>query len=178
TRYPYRSLFRAGVEIELGGLDLEVGSLGQPGEVQREVVGREDLAERHGRGEAGHARDVACVDTEPARLGDDEVAEGVLPRARDDRHPVAVACRGDGDVGRAAPEVLAEGAHLGEAHAVLQRVEVDPRSAERDHLETLGVGDDRLLGHAASLTLSLHIYKSPRRRFRDAYRFAMRSSTS
>ena len=57
------------VQVQLVGVDLEVGRLGLPVEVQREVVRREDLAEGDRGVEAGDRRDPAVVDAEvPQRL--------------------------------------------------------------------------------------------------------------
>ena len=48
------SAARDRLEVELVGPDLEVGRRREPVEVQREVVGREDLAERHRRRQVRH----------------------------------------------------------------------------------------------------------------------------
>ena len=123
------------VEVELLGTDLEIGRLGLTVEVQREVVGREDLAERDRRGEALDRRDVAVVDAEAAQRVVQELAERVLARARDHGGAAAVAGGGDGDVGRAAAEVLAERLDLAQRDARLQRVDVDADPAHRQDVE-------------------------------------------
>jgi hypothetical protein len=89
-------------------VDLQVGRLGLAIEVQREVVGREDLAERHGRRQSRDLGDVAVVDPEAPQCVVQEGAERVGPGAGDHRAASPVARRGHRDVGRAAAEVLAE----------------------------------------------------------------------
>ena len=73
------------LEVELFGANLEIRRLRLAVEVQREVVGREDLAERQRRVQALDRRDVAVVDAEPAQRVVQELAERVRPRARDHR---------------------------------------------------------------------------------------------
>ena len=89
------------VEVELVGADLEVGRLGVAVEVEREVVGREDLAERERRGQARHAGHVAVVDAEAAQRVVQEEAEGIVARA--------------GDHGAVAPEPRGGHRHVGGA---------------------------------------------------------------
>jgi hypothetical protein len=100
ARAPY------GVEVELVRRDLEVRRLGLAVEVEREVVGREDLAERHRRREPGHRGDVAVVHAEALEGVVQELAERVGARPGDDGAAAAVAGGGDGHVGRASPEYL------------------------------------------------------------------------
>ena len=69
------------VEVELVGPDLEVGRGREPVEVEREVVGREDLAERHRRAAGpGTADDEPVVDAEAAQGLVDVAAERVRRR--------------------------------------------------------------------------------------------------
>src|SRR5690242_5339985 len=123
-----------GVEVELAFVDLQVGGLGQAVEVQREVVGGEDLAEGHRRGQVLDRGDVAIVDAVvPERLMQ-EPAERVVAGAGDDGSAPPVPGRCDRDVGGAAAQVLAEALHLVESHADLLRVQVHADTAHGEHL--------------------------------------------
>ena len=73
------------VEVELVGVDLHVRRARAAVEVQREVVGREDLAERHRRREVRDRGDVAVVDPEALQGVVQELAERVGAGAGDDR---------------------------------------------------------------------------------------------
>jgi len=101
------------------------------------VVGREDLAERHRRRQAGHGGDVPVVDAELAQRVVEELAEGVLAGAGDDRAAPAVAGGCHRDVGGAAAEVLAEALDLAQRHPHLERVEVHPDPSHREDVERL-----------------------------------------
>ena len=125
------------VEVHLIGVDLHVRSGGPPVEVEREVVGREDLAEGHRGRQAGHGGHVAVVDPEAAQSVVQVLAEGVLAGAGDDRAAPAVAGRGHGHVGRAAPQVLAEAGDLAQRHPDLEGIDVDPDPSHGEDVEDL-----------------------------------------
>ena len=126
------------VERHLVGVDEQVGRDRVAVEVEREVVGREDLAEGHRRRRAVDGGDEAVVDAEVLQRLVDVAAERVASGARDERGAVAVARGRDGDVGRAAAEELLEGAHLLEADAVLERIDVDARAPDGDDVVCRG----------------------------------------
>src|SRR4029079_12041991 len=96
------------VQVELVGLDLQVRGARAAVEVQREVVGREDLAERHGRRQVRTRGDEPVVDVEALERVVQELAERVRAGAADQTGASPEAGGGDGDVGRAAAEELAE----------------------------------------------------------------------
>src|SRR6185437_14729846 len=123
-----------GAEVELVFVDLQVRRLGQAVEVQREVVGREDLAEGHRRGQVLDRGDVAVVDAVVLERLMQEPAERVVAGAGDDGGAPPVPGRRDRDVGGAAAQVLAEALHLVESHADLLRVQVHADAAHGEHL--------------------------------------------
>ncbi len=125
------------VEVQLVLVDHEVRGLGEAVEVQREVVRREDLAERDRGGQVRDRRDPAVVDAEAAQRVVDELAERIAAGAGDRRHVAAVARRRDRDVRGAAAEELAERAHLAQRDADLLGVDVHADAAHRDHVERL-----------------------------------------
>ena len=125
------------VEVELVGRDLQVGCAGLAVEVQREVVRREDLAERHRRRVLVVRCDVAVVDAETVEFGADEPAERVVADAGDQCGAVAESGGGDRDVGGAAAEELAERLDVLEADADLQRVDVDATAPDGEYVEGL-----------------------------------------
>jgi hypothetical protein len=116
-------------------MDDEVGRLGQPVEVEREVVRWEDLAERHGRGVAVHRRHPPVVNPELLERLVAVVAERVTAGAGDDGCGAAEAGGGYGDVGGGAAEELPEGLHLRERYAGLQGVDVHPDAPHGDDVE-------------------------------------------
>ena len=123
------------LEVELLGCDLQVGRGRKPVEVQREVVRREDLAERDRRGQVRHRRHEAVVDTEVPQRAVDVATERVVAGAGDDAGAAAVPGRGDGDVRRAAAEELAERRHVLETDADLLGVDVDTDAPHGQDLE-------------------------------------------
>ena len=112
------------VEVELVGVDLQVGGLGLPVEVQREVVRREDLAEGDRCGQAGDRGDPAVVHAEVPEGLVEVGAEGVVAGAGDHRRPPSEAGRGHRDVARRAAEELAEGRDLRQRDAGLERIQI------------------------------------------------------
>lgn len=108
-----------GVEVQFAGVDLQVGRLGAAVEVEREVVGRKDLAERDGRRVGADRGDPAVVDAELLQRLVDVRAEGVVAGAGDDRRGAAESGGGDGDVGGGAAEA-AEALHLRQGHTGLE----------------------------------------------------------
>jgi hypothetical protein len=68
--------------------------------------------------------DPAVVDAEAAQGLMHVESEAVVANLGDDRRATPQAGGGDGHVGGAAAKVLAEGAHVGQAHPNLLRVEV------------------------------------------------------
>ena len=136
-RRPVQPRRSNGVGVDLAGGDLQVGRAGLAVEVQREVVGREDLAERHRRRVLVVRRDVAVVDAEPVQLGADEPAERVVADAGDQRGAVAEPGGRHRDVGGAAAEKLAERLDVFEADADLQWIDVDAAAADGEHVERL-----------------------------------------
>ena len=129
-----------GVEGDVVLGQLQVGGGGLAVEVQGEVVGREDLAECHRGVELGLGHDVVVVDAQAAHLGAHEPPEGVVADAGDDGRAVAVAGGGDGDVGRAAAQELAEGLHVLQPHPDLERVDVDAAASDGQDVERRGQG--------------------------------------
>jgi hypothetical protein len=105
-------------------VDHQVGRLRKAVEVQREVVRREDLAERDRGRQAVHRRHEAIVHTEPAQRVVQEGTERVVPGPADHGGAPAVAGGGHGDVGRAAAEELGEGPHLTQRDAGLLWIQV------------------------------------------------------
>ncbi len=106
ARHPEDAGRANGVQVQLVRADVQVGGLGEAVEVQREVVGREDLAEGDGGGEAVHGGDPPVVHAEVAQRLVDVVAEGVRAGAADDGGAAAEAGGGDRDVGGGAAEDL------------------------------------------------------------------------
>ena len=129
-----------GVEGDVVLGQLQVGGGGLAVEVQGEVVGREDLAEGHRGVELRLGHDVVVVDAQAAHLGAHEPPEGVVADAGDDGRAVAVAGGGDGDVGRAAAQELAEGLHVLQPHPDLERVDVDAAASDGQDVERRGQG--------------------------------------
>jgi hypothetical protein len=124
------------VEVQLPGVDLQVGSLGAAVEVQREVVRREDLAERDGSRVRGDRGDPAVVDAELLQRPVQIAAERVVARAGDDGRGKAEPGGRDRDIGGRPAEKLAEGLNLRQGYTGLQGIEIDPDAAHRDQIET------------------------------------------
>ena len=146
NRRPVQPGAAHGVGVDLVGADLQVGSRRLAVEVQREVVRREDLAERHRRRVLVVGGDVAVVDAEPAQFLADEPAERIVADAGDQRRAVAQAGGGHRDVGRAAAEELAERLDVLESDADLKGVDVDAAAPDGEDVECLVglVGQDEL----------------------------------
>ena len=124
------------VEVELVRADLEVRRLGVAVEVEREVVGREDLAERDRRGQAAGTLVTQRSSTpKPRSASCRNSPNGSSPVRVIDRADAAVARGGDGHVGRAAAQVLAERLDLAQRDADLLRIDVDADPAHRDDVE-------------------------------------------
>jgi len=144
---------------QVGDLDPQVRGLRVAVEVQREVVGREDLAEGHRGGQPRVGADKIGGHAEFGELGADEPAEGVVAGLGDDRRAVAVTRGGDRDVGRAAAEELAEAGDLLQRDADLRRVDVHtdaPYAHDVVHITHWGTSFDSsgggyLLGTPVSL---------------------------
>ncbi|MGC0430102.1 hypothetical protein RKD32_006457 [Streptomyces sp. SAI-195] len=117
-------------------MDLQVGGLGAAVEVQREVVRREDLAERHRGRVRGDRRDPAVVDAELLERAVQIGTEGIVAGAGDDGRGAAEPGGGDRHVGGRTAEKLAEGLNLRQGYARLQRIEIDPDATHRDQIET------------------------------------------
>ena len=116
-------------------MDDQIRRLGQPVEVEREVVRREDLTERHRRQKVRDGADESVVDVQLAQRAVDEAAERIVAGSGDDCTAPAVPRGGDGHVRRAAAEELAERCDVLETDPDLQRVQVDAHAADRDHVE-------------------------------------------
>ena len=123
------------VQRQVGRRDLQVGRRGVPVEVEREVVRREHLAERHGGRRALTGHDEGGVHAEALRLESYVTPERVQPRAGHQRRTAPVAGSGHGNVGRAPAEELLERLHVLESDTVLERVDVDTRASHRDQVE-------------------------------------------
>ena len=149
-RRPVQSGGSHGVDVDLVRTNLEVGCAGAAVEVQREVVRREDLAERHRGRVFVVGQHEAVVDPEVGELGVDEPAERVVAHPRDQRRTIAQPRRGHGDIGRAAAEELAERFDVLEAHTDLQGININPAAADREHFE-LGLAGGRLRTHQLAL---------------------------
>ena len=128
------------------GADLQVRCTGAAVEVEREVVRRKDLAERHRRRILVVGRDKAVVDAETRELVADECAERVVADAGDQRRPVSEPGRGHRDVGGAAAEELAERLDVLEADADLEGIDVDAAAPDGEYVVGLHAGQDRLSG--------------------------------
>ena len=142
----YSRAERTASSVDLVGADLQVRRAGAAVEVQREVVRREDLAERHRRRVLVVGRHVAVVDAEVGQLGADERAERVVADAGDQRGAVAEPGGGHRDVGGAAAEELAERFDVLEADADLQGIDVDAAAPDGEYVERLRGSQDRLSG--------------------------------
>src|SRR5690606_35773734 len=118
-----------------GGGDAQVRRVLAAVEVDREAVGREDLAERDRRGRPFDRLHEDVVDAESADRLAYPLSEGVGPDGGDHGGAQAVPGRGDRDVGRAAAEELAEGLDVDQAHTGLQRIDVDAAASHRDQVE-------------------------------------------
>ena len=145
------------VEVELVGVDLHVRRARAAVEVQREVVGREDLAEGHGRRQVRHRGDVAVVHAEALQRVVQELAERVGPGAGDDRAAAAEPGGGDGHVGRAAAEELAEALHVAQRGADLQGVDVDPHPPDREHLVGCGRRGHRCISLSSLVAVRMSV---------------------
>jgi hypothetical protein len=137
-RHPEHPGVADGVQIQVLGADLQVRRLGQAVEVQREVVRREDLAERHRGGQVPDRGDETVVDAVAAQRLVQEGAERVVAGAGDDGRAPPVPGRRHRDVGRAAAQVLGEALHLVQAHADLLGIQVNADPAHGENLERLG----------------------------------------
>ena len=126
-----------GVDVDFRRRDLQVRGARLAVEVQREVVRREDLAERHGRRVLVVRCDVTVVDAESVEFGAHEPAERVVADTGDQGGAVAESGCGDRDVGGAAAEELAERLDVLEADADLQRVDVDAAAPDGEDVERL-----------------------------------------
>ena len=149
-RRPVQSGGSHGVDVDLVRADLEVGCAGAAVEVQREVVRREDLAERHRGRVFVVGQHEAVVDAEVGELGADEPAERVVADPGDQRRAIAQPRRGHRDVGGAAAEELAERFDVLEAHTDLQGIDVDAAAPDGEHVE-LGLAGGRLRTHQLAL---------------------------
>src|SRR5690606_7856927 len=109
---------------------LQVRRAGTAVEPQREVVGREDLAERHGRRVLRVDDDMAVIHPEVAQLGAYVAAERVVADSGDDRRPPAEPRRRNGDVGGRTAEILAKRLDVFETDADLLGVDIDPTAPE------------------------------------------------
>jgi len=108
------------MKVEVAGIDREVGGHGISVEVQREIVGRKDLAEGDGGSGAGNSGREPAVHPEALEFALGEDAERVLTRPRGHAGPEAVSGGSHGDVGGAAAQKLAEGGHILQAHTALE----------------------------------------------------------
>ncbi len=88
------------VQVEFRFVDLQVGRLGLPVEVEREVVRREDLAEGHRGRIRVDRRHPSVVHPELPQLLVEIVPERVPAGARHHRRPPAEPGRRDGHIGR------------------------------------------------------------------------------
>ena len=124
-----------GVQVQFLAVDLQVRCFRPAVEVEREVVRREDLAERHRRRELRHRGDIAVVDAIRPQRRVHEPPERVVAGPGDDRGAPLIPGGGYGDVGRAAAEVLSEGLDVLEMDAGLQRIQVDADPSHGEDLE-------------------------------------------
>ncbi len=137
-RGPVQAGCADGGQVELVGADLQVGGRRLAVEVQREVVRREDLAERHRGGVLPVRAHVGVVHTEAGEFGADEPAERIVADPGDQRAAVAESRGGHRDVGRAAAQELSERFDVLEADSDLQWVDVD--AAATDGEDVMGRG--------------------------------------
>lgn len=125
------------VEVQLVRVDLQVGGLGAAVEGEREVVGREEGAERDG-GEVlldlGHP---AVVHPEALQLAAQIGPEGVGAGAGDECGAAAEPGGGDGHVRRGAAEELGEGVDPVEPDTGLERVQVHAEAPHGDQVVRL-----------------------------------------
>ncbi|RPK64554.1 hypothetical protein EES43_09320 [Streptomyces sp. ADI96-02] len=125
------------LQVQVRRPDLQIGRLGLPVEVEREVVRREDLAERDRRRVLLDRRHPPVVHAEPAQLLVEVVPEGVLPGAGDHGRAPPEPGRRDGDVRRGAAQELAERVDPGQRHPDVPRVDVHPDPPHGDHVVRL-----------------------------------------
>src|SRR5699024_4282801 len=123
-----------GLEIKVVDGQIQVGSFGATVEVERKVVGGKDLAERHWRGVVRVDDDETVIDAEPGGLACTETAERVVAHTGDDGAAQPVPCGGDGDVGGASAEVLAESLDIFQPDPVLKRIDVRADTTDRDEV--------------------------------------------
>ena len=86
-----------------------------------------------------------CDVSQPSRckVSTQEAAHLLVADARDHRRAQAQPRNAEGDVGRAAAEVLGEARHVLEPRADLLRVEVDGQTTEASEVETAGSGESQ-----------------------------------
>jgi hypothetical protein len=116
------------------GQNLQIGSGRLPIEVQREVVGRKDLAERDRRLQLLVGAYEVIAYGQSLELCEQVQTERVVPHSREQCCLVSISSGSDRDVGRTAAEILAEAAHLGEADTVLERIQIDAEAPHRQNL--------------------------------------------
>ena len=138
------------VGVYLVGAHLQVRRARLAIEVQRKIVGREDLAERHRCRVLVVGRHVAVVDPQVGQLAADEGAERVVADAGDQRGAIAQPGRGHRDVGGAAAQKLPERVDVLQPHTDLQGIDVDAAAPDGEDVKWLpsaqcqpseGVGD-------------------------------------
>ena len=136
-RRPVQPGIADGRQVDLVGLDLKIRGRRLAVEVEREVIRREDLAERHRRRVLAVHGHVPVIDTESRQFCADEPAERIVTDTGDQCASIAQSCRGHRHVGGRAAEELPERRDVLQADADLERIDVDAASPDGEDVNSL-----------------------------------------